>query len=716
MVEEQKPRRRIVPIAITSPQTSPNKGASNALNAPINVNLKEQAEKGRALGPGRKIYVNLAPYQTERKQVNFKRLLDEQAAANGAENERGAGADGALRQSEDGDPADPNQPRVQKRDAYLSIITRAAAVMNGINDSSDSDDGYDPEPMEADAEVDGDDDGSDEENENENERDGDVNAEVNLEEAEGAGRDGGDANATASGPGRAKGSNEDKDKDDGGTPSGAEPAPKKKKITRGNQYDYLDDWIDDSEFIQIQEITDRRKGKERGFVIYRGKIERDEADNEAGYEYDEETGTKKKRKRGSSKASTKKKDAGGKVDGDTPSGKSAKAKKEAPPYELPDEVREALDRVEAVVKEMPETNASSQKRKLLPKAVREELLRCEPVFKPEIDKAGIPAQKAIVDQLMQWVSPFTSRQNINAYVTGRMGGTQKQELVFSADTVKEIVKDLKPVDEKAADKPVFASPDAYLMHIPLAILSKVAKQIRLGLQGEALKSDRASVVLDEVLGCFPEGTMVLASLLKLVPEVEELEKKAEEESKHAQKRVKDQEKGMKAVEDMGQQVNDLDVDTAVEKGVAHGADETALRALLESEEAREDENWSCALKLLAVAGPYGLKVKFIGTTGQSSGLLKKGRDLHIRTVASKITKLFNEKTTYVGKIKDSNGFYALRLFPGNSFDAPLRKPQEEADEQQQEEGGAAPDDDKGQQQKEGAAPDEDDITVDLESE
>ena len=140
--------------------------------------------------------------------------------------------------------------------------------------------------------------------------------------------------------------------------------------------------------------------------------------------------------------------------------------------------------------------------------------------------------------------------------------------------------------------------------------------------------------------------------------------------------------------------------------------------MLESEEASEDENWSCALKLLAVAGPYGLKVKFIGTTGKSSGLLKKGKDLHIRTVASKITRLFNEKTTDVGKIKDSNGFYALRLFPGNSFDTPLRKPQEEADEQQQKAGGAAPDDDEGQQQKEGgAAPDDDDdITVDLELE
>ena len=96
---------------------------------------------------------------------------------------------------------------------------------------------------------------------------------------------------------------------------------------------------------------------------------------------------------------------------------------------------------------------------------------------------GIPAQKAIVDRLMKSVGSFSSRQNINAYVTGKMGGTLKQDLVFSVDIVRDIVKELKPAAERSDDKPVFESEDNHLKHVPLVVLSKVAKQIRLGLQG-----------------------------------------------------------------------------------------------------------------------------------------------------------------------------------------------------------------------------------------
>jgi hypothetical protein len=69
-------------------------------------------------------------------------------------------------------------------------------------------------------------------------------------------------------------------------------APRRRKKWK-NSYDYMDDFIDDSEFIQVVEFADNRKAKHRGFVIYRGKIERDEADADSGYEYDEETGTRK---------------------------------------------------------------------------------------------------------------------------------------------------------------------------------------------------------------------------------------------------------------------------------------------------------------------------------------------------------------------------------------------------------------------------------------
>ena len=651
MSPETKKRRRIVPQQITSP-TKDRGSIAHALNAPIHVDLKEQERKGRELGPGRKLWVDLKPFQNEKRQVNWKRLLDAQASVNSDGADGADGVDGAGGVAPDDGASGSSRTRPLL--AYLNAITRAMDSYNVIN-TSDSDDGYDPIPAEDEGE--GDDDGSDDENEKE----GDVTAEVNLE-------DNAEEEKKAAGSG-GKG---------GPIDVGAKKKPSSKG--RGNSYDYQDDFIDDSEFIQMVEFTDNRKGKHRGFVIYRGKIERDEAENEAGYEYDEETGTRHRR-RGNARAS--KAPNGSKVPNGsktaTPGVKPNRAKKEAPPpYEMPNDVRDAIERIESVVGEVVSAGGSSQNRKgSVPKRVREALLRGEPAFKPEIDSVGFPAQKAIVDRLMHSVGSFSSRQNINAYVTGKMGGALKQDLVFSADIVRDIVKDLKPAADDSDDKPVFESEDKYLKHIPLVVLSKVAKQIRLGLQGETLKSDRATGVLDEVLSCFPAETMDLNSLLKLVPEVEACEKRMEEDAKKSKKRTKEADRGIRAVQAMGVQVNDLDVEMAVEKAVAQGADEDDVRALLDSKEARDDEYLACALKLLAVAGPYGLKIKFISTTGQSSGLLKKGKDLHIRTVASKITKLFNEHGDTVGKLKDAKGYWGLRAFPAADFEASdVRKAQE----------------------------------------
>jgi len=50
------------------------------------------------------------------------------------------------------------------------------------------------------------------------------------------------------------------------------PPPKRRKK---DSYDYMDDFIDDSEFIEMVEHTDKRKSKHKGFVIYRGTIQRD---------------------------------------------------------------------------------------------------------------------------------------------------------------------------------------------------------------------------------------------------------------------------------------------------------------------------------------------------------------------------------------------------------------------------------------------------------
>lgn len=70
-----KPRKRIVPQLLSSP-TGTTKHKIDALSGPLQIdNLKEQYTQAKELlGPGRKIYVNLAPYQTEHKQVSWKRV------------------------------------------------------------------------------------------------------------------------------------------------------------------------------------------------------------------------------------------------------------------------------------------------------------------------------------------------------------------------------------------------------------------------------------------------------------------------------------------------------------------------------------------------------------------------------------------------------------------------------------------------------------------
>ncbi len=149
MSSEPKTRRRIVPQQITSP-TKDRGSIEHALSAPITVDLKEQERKGRELGPGRKIWVDLKPFQNEKRQVNWKRLLDAQASVNG-DGAGGSkvmdaldavdvmdGADGAGGVApEDGAPG---TLRTKPWMAYLNAITRAMDSYNVIN-TSDSDEG-----------------------------------------------------------------------------------------------------------------------------------------------------------------------------------------------------------------------------------------------------------------------------------------------------------------------------------------------------------------------------------------------------------------------------------------------------------------------------------------------------------------------------------------------------------------------------------------------
>ena len=60
------------------------------------------------------------------------------------------------------------------------------------------------------------------------------------------------------------------DSNDEGNLSDDAPPKRRKK----DSYDYMDDFIDDSEFIEMVEGGDKRKSTHQGFVIYQGKIER----------------------------------------------------------------------------------------------------------------------------------------------------------------------------------------------------------------------------------------------------------------------------------------------------------------------------------------------------------------------------------------------------------------------------------------------------------
>ena len=74
MNRPKEKKRRIVPVQITSPTESRYK--VDALSGPLQVgDLKKQAEEAKKLlGPGRKIYVDLVPYQKDLKEVNWRKV------------------------------------------------------------------------------------------------------------------------------------------------------------------------------------------------------------------------------------------------------------------------------------------------------------------------------------------------------------------------------------------------------------------------------------------------------------------------------------------------------------------------------------------------------------------------------------------------------------------------------------------------------------------
>lgn len=598
--QQQKQKRRIVPQLVTSPAGA-NKHKIDTLSGPLRVqNLQEESKVAKEiLGPGRKVYVNLTPFQQERKQVSWRKLQEEE------------GVDEFGISKVDGESRRP-------LDAYLHAITRAMTLVPDDSDS-DLDDNVGlveegPDGSGSGSDDDGqaqDDDGQNgEKKENDDEDQGGTGVETNIEEEE--------------------------------------PAPSRRKKNK-NSYDYMDDFIDDSEFIQMVEFTDKRRSKHRGFVIYRGKIERDEADGDSGYEYDEETGTRKKKRQR-------------RIDGDKKR-KEETPKKKKIPYVMSDDVKSIIENICSMAGQYegatstPQGEESTKKRKMLPVPIREALVRNQNAFQAEIDKFGPSATKGMSEMLFESLGVFTSKQNLSCYVIGRLGSKHRDDVVFNSSKFKAIVSSLKGPSENP--EALSTSQDPLVKYIPVATQKKIAKQIKAGLEGEPVDSEKATPFLKSALEYFPQSTMSLESLLKLMEEVEELDQKAAAEKETDKKSSKeDQNKGVAIVEEMGDGLSKLDIDLAVRKAVDHGAKESDIRACLERH--KDDEYLIGACKLLAIAGPHGLRIKYMGTTGQKYGIYRS--ELNIKTVAANITKCFKGVDDII-KIKESNGLYTLKAFP-----------------------------------------------------
>jgi hypothetical protein len=617
-----KPRKRIVPQLLSSP-TGASKHKIDALSGPLKIEkLKDQAKRAKdVLGPGRKIYVDLAPYQSEHKQVSWKKLLEDQGAYQGL---------GKQKVGEEG-----RKPL----DAYLNAITRAMTL---VPDDSESDLEFDrTDAMQEDGE--GSASGSDDE------------GQAQDDDGEGD-KTGNDDTADATGL--------ETNNDDEGS---MQPLRQR----RHNTYDYMDDFIDDSEFIQMVEYADKRKSKHRGFVIYRGKIERETGDGDSEYEYDEETGTrKKKRQRRTTQDADKKK-----KDDPTP-------KKKGTPYVISDEMKQFMDRIQHLASEHPEDGSTqgddgagpSKKRKMLPVNIREELIRGENLYTKEMKRGGQAALTAMLDTLHEHLKSFTSRENLRLYVTGKMGGKIKEDIIFSADKLKSTVCSLKPLGADGAEI-VSDSSNVYLKYIPNDMQKKIYKQIKAHLKGESMSSPNASNVLEDIAKCFPEGSINLDALRQLVIETESADLKGaqEKEADDAKLSKEESNRGTELVDAMGNDLSKLNLETAVQKAIEHGALEAEIRDGFEK--VKDDEFLFPMYMMLCVAGPRGLKLKYIGTQGQKFGLIRNA--IALRSVVSAINKRIKTDQRII-KIKDAGAFYALKCMPGAAPDPEFEKAQMEA--------------------------------------
>eukprot|EP00890_Picochlorum_soloecismus_P004895 jgi/Picsp_1/5406/NSC_02766-R1_---NA--- len=618
-----KPKRRIVPQQISSP-TGISKHKVDALSGNFKIgDLREQERLGKELlGDGRKVYITLVPFQKEQKQVNWKKILREQGVQNG----HGSGE---------------KPDSVKPFTAYLKAITRSMKMSDDEDEDSDDDIG----PGMNDGGLSGSDEDGRQDLEDDGERNGDedvdaTGAETNLEDE-------------------------------------VPPAPKRRKK---DSYDYMDDFIDDSEFIEMVEHTDKRKSKHKGFVIYRGTIQRD---TEVGApEMDKpEDGPKRGKKKKTKETDQDSKAKNAPKPGQKQAELTPKKRRGKLDYKIPDGVKFAIDNVRKVAEACEDPGVPVDddgvpiKRRSLPQTIRMELIQNDQVFKKESDKYGPAAQNVILDALMVFLHPYTARENLRAYIMGRMGGKNKDEIVFNPSKLRAIVAGLKPPKPVATTGDANANGevpagDAYVANIEQAgqdMKKKIHKQIEAGLKGESLESEQGQKVLSEVEACFPTGTISVEAL-KILGDTHTMDATRRSSLGEAKPMLdltspnkEEINKGTKYVIEMEPNVSQLSLEEILSHSTGHGAQDADVRGLLESERIKNDEFLSALYKILAVAGPKGLKIKFIADYSQRVGLVRS--TISVATATTSISKLVRTSDDIV-PIKGAYSYYALKCMPG----------------------------------------------------
>jgi hypothetical protein len=120
-------------------------------------------------------------------------------------------------------------------------------------------------------------------------------------------------------------------------------------------------------------------------------------------------------------------------------------------------------------------------------------------------------------------------------------------------------------------------------------------------------------------------------------------------------------KGANYVVEMEPNVSQLSLEEILRHSAGHGAHDADVRGLLESERIKNDEFLMALYKLLAVAGPKGLKIKFIAEYSQRVGLVRS--TISVTTVTTSISKLVRTSNDIV-PIKGAYSYYALKCMPG----------------------------------------------------